>query len=690
MLRAMKDDSDAFLWLEEVLGERALDWVRARNDETRTDLATGEAFEALQARILEVLDSDARIPYVTRSGSGLYYNFWQDAEHPRGLWRRTSPAQYAREQPRWETVLDLDALAAAEGEGWTWAGAHKLPPDDTRALISLSRGGSDATLVREFDLESLRFVDGGFALPEGKHNLHWRDHDSLYVGTDFGPGSRTDSGYPRIAKLWRRATPLSRAETVFEGAPSDISVHAYRDHTPGFERDFVTRGVDFFTSELYLLTDDQLTKVDKPGHVRAFMWRQFIIFRGRRDWALPGRALSAGTLAAAELDAWMGGEREVQVLFEPGERASLVSCNPLRNHLVLNVLDNVRNRVHVSTPDDGGEFTRRPLGAVADLGEARVWGIDPWRSDDYFVSVTDFLTPTTLYRGAVLADETEKLKELPAFFDSEGLSVSQHEVASADGTRIPYFQVSATDLPLDGSHPTLLSGYGGFEVPMLPDYRGGVGLAWLCRGGVYVLANIRGGGEFGPAWHRAALKDERPRAYEDFIAIAEDLVARGVTRPPQLGCMGGSNGGLLVGNMLTRRPDLFGAIVCSVPLLDMRRYHTLLAGASWMAEYGDPDDPEQWAFIRGFSPYHNLRDGTDYPPVLFTTSTRDDRVHPAHARKMAALMRERGHRVHYYENMEGGHAGAADNRQQAFMSALAYAFLWRELGGGPGPDRPRA
>ena len=664
-------------WLEDVAGARALDWVHGRNALSTKALAEGEAFKALEARLLGILDSDARIPYLQKLGP-YFYNFWRDAQNPRGLWRRTTLAEYRKPRPAWETVIDLDALGAAEKENWVWHGADCLKPDYERCLLSLSRGGADASVEREFDLRTKGFVANGFALPEAKSSVGWLDRDTLYVGTDFGPGSLTSSGYPRVARIWKRGTPLASAETVYAGQPGDVSVLALRDHTQGFERDFVYRAITFYSNQLFLRRGGSLVAIEKPDSASANVWRDVLLLELRDDWAIGGRSYKAGSLLAADFEAFLRGERRLDVLFEPSERSSLAGYDSTRHHLLLNVLDNVRNRLYVVSRENGA-WTRQALPGMPDFGTLGANALDADESDDYFLTVTDYLTPTSLSLGSVGGGAPERLKQLPALFESAGLAVAQHEAVSRDGTRIPYFQVSRAALALDGSNPTLLYGYGGFEVPLLPGYSATVGAGWLEQGGVYVVANIRGGGEFGPRWHKAALKAERHKAYEDFIAVGEDLVRRRVTSTPKLGIQGGSNGGLLMGNMLTLRPELWGAVVCQVPLLDMRRYHTLLAGASWMGEYGDPDDPAQWEFIRTFSPYHNLKEGVRYPPTLFMTSTRDDRVHPGHARKMAARMLELGQDVTYYENVEGGHGGAADNRQQAHMSALAFSFLWQRL-----------
>jgi prolyl oligopeptidase len=669
--------SDPYLWLEDVTGDKALAWVKERNAESTAELTKGKAFAELNDRLLKILDSDERIPMVAKAGPH-FYNFWRDAKNKRGLWRRTTLEEYRKAKPQWETVLDLDALAEAEKENWVWKGASFLKPSYERCLLSLSRGGADATVVREFDPRTKSFVKDGFTLPEAKSSVAWRDLDSVFVGTDFGPGSLTTSGYPRLVKEWKRGTPVTEARLVLEGKPEDVVVGAFRDNAKGYERDFVLRAVTFYKRALFVRRDGKLIKIDVPEDATTAVHRDHLFIRLKTEWNVNGRTYPAGALLATDFEAFLAGKRQLDVLFEPAERKSLSSFSPTANQLILNELDNVRNRLYVLTRKDGA-WHRADLPGAPKFSTASASAIDPDESDDYFMTVSDYLTPSTLYLGTVGKGPAEKIKTTPAFFDSKGLAVSQHEVISKDGTAIPYFEVAREDLSLSGKNPTLLYGYGGFEIPMLPAYQAGTGAAWLEKGGVYVVANIRGGGEFGPKWHLAALKANRPRAYEDFIAVAEDLIRRKVTSPKHLGVMGGSNGGLLVGNMLTMRPDLFGAVVCQVPLLDMQRYHKLLAGASWMAEYGNPDVPSEWQFIRTFSPYHNLKTSTKYPRTLFTTSTRDDRVHPGHARKMVAKMKDMGHDVVYYENIEGGHGGAADNKQAAFMSALAYTFLWKEL-----------
>ncbi|MPZ82822.1 MAG: prolyl oligopeptidase family serine peptidase [Actinophytocola sp.] len=669
---------DPYLWLEDVTGDTALDWVRERNAETVTELTGVPRFAELRDEIREVLDADDRIPYPRTRGEYLY-NFWQDAAHPRGLWRRTTLESYRGPDPEWEVVLDVDALGEAEGENWVWQGAAVLRPGYRHALVELSRGGADAAVVREFDLVTLSFVDsaaGGFTLPEAKSRVGWIDEDRIYVGTDFGEGSLTSSGYPRIAKEWRRGTPLDEATVVFEGKPDDVSAGAYHDPTEGFERDFVYRNPDFYRTEEFLRTPGGLVRIEVPEDAETSVHREWLLVSTRSEWTAGDTTYPAGALLAARFDDFLAGDRDLDMLFEPDEHTSLSYEAWTRNHLVIATLEDVKSRFEVLTLGPDG-WSRAPLAGVPEVGSADILDTDPDVSDEYFLNASGYTQPATLHRG-VVGGEVEVLKRAPAFFDARGLTVEQHFATSDDGTRIPYFVVGR-----ENAGPTLLTGYGGFEVSLTPGYSGTTGRGWLARGGTYVVANIRGGGEYGPTWHQSVQRGQRLRVYEDFAAVAKDLLARGITTPARLGIQGGSNGGLLMGVMLTRYPELFGAIVCQVPLLDMRRYHQLLAGASWMAEYGDPDDPADWAFLGEYSPYQNVHSGRVYPPTFFLTSTRDDRVHPGHARKMVARMRALGHDVRYHENIEGGHGGAADNEQLSFKWALVFEFLWERLGDQP-------
>ncbi len=692
-------DDDPYLWLEEVHGERALAWVRERNAETQRLLEARADFAPTRELVREVLDAKERIPHVRRRG-GRLYNFWQDEAHPRGLWRRTTLDAYRRAEPAWETLLDLDALAAAEGENWVWGGATAFGPAYRRALVRLSRGGADAAVVREFDLDALRFVDpcdGGFALPEAKSQVDWVDADTLFVGTDTGAGSLTDSGYPRTVRRWRRGTALADAPVVFEGEAGDVSVGVSVDRTPGHERTVYVRALDFYRSRQWVAAgtaaDAPRTPLDLPEDAEPGFVRDRLLVHLRSDWQVAGATHPAGSLLMADAAAFLAGERRFSVLFAPTASRSLADWSATRGHVVLTVLDDVSSRVEEWSLDDplrpGGREVALPASgrAAGSVGitplHDELIGDDPL-AEHYLLGYTDFLTPESLFLGRTGSDAHELLKSRPAHFDAAGLHAEQAWATSKDGTRVPYFIVWPRGVdartPADGSTPTLLYGYGGFEQSMQPWYSGVIGGAWLARGGAFVVANIRGGGEYGPAWHQAAVGAHRQRSYDDFIAVAEELVARRITGPRHLGIEGGSNGGLLVGATFVQRPDLFNAVVCQVPLLDMRRYHRLLAGASWMAEYGDPDAADDWQALAAYSPYQNVRAGVRYPTVLFTTSTRDDRVHPGHARKMAARMIEQGHPVLYYENIEGGHGGAADNAQRAHLQALEFAYLWRQLG----------
>ena len=667
--------ADPNLWLETIDGPKQLDWVKQQSAQTVKQYADSAEFKQLDARILEVLDSHDRIPMVTKIGDQ-YYNFWRDQDHPRGVWRRTTMEEYRKDQPAWETVIDLDALGKAENENWVWHGAYCLKPENQRCLVALSRGGADASVIREFDLPTGQFVKDGFVLPEAKTDIAWMDKDHIYVATDFGPGSMTTSSYPRIVKEWKRGTPLASAVTVYEVKNDDMSVSAFRDQTPGFERDFVTRQIAFYDSETFVRgKDGKLTRIDVPTDASTGVHREWLLIEPRNDWKVGNKTYKSGSLLASKFDDYMAGKRDLTVLFEPTDTTALDGYSWTRHQLILNVMDDVVNKLEVLTPQPG-TWKRESLGGAPKLSTIAAAAVDEDHSDDYFLTVSGFLQPTTLYFGTLGQGEAQAIKHSPSFFDASKYDVSQHFATSKDGTRVPYFEIAPKNLQANGKNPTLQYGYGGFEVSLQPAYSGSVGRAWLEKGGVYVVANIRGGGEYGPRWHQAALKANRLRAYEDFAAVSEDLFARKITSPAHLGAMGGSNGGLLMGNMLTLYPQLYGGVVSQVALLDMQRYTHLSAGASWIAEYGDPDKPQEWAWIRTFSPYANATAGKKYPPVLFTTSTRDDRVGPVHARKMFAKLQSLGYDASFYENIEGGHGAAADNKQAAFMSALGYTYLW--------------
>ena len=677
---------DPNLWLEEVQGDKALAWVRERNAVSTALLQAQPLFADNRAKVLEVLNNRDQIPRVTRRGDYLY-NFWRDAKNPRGLWRRTHLEEYRKVQPKWDVLIDLDALGKAENENWVWGGSDCLAPDYNRCLISVSRGGADAKVTREFDIAKREFVKDGFYLPEAKSQLDWVDINTVYVGTDFGPGSMTRSGYARIIKRWKRGTPISEAQFVYEAKESDVAAFATVDKTPNFERTIFGRSADFYNTEINVLVDGKLVKIDKPSDASLSWQREWAFLLLKSDFKVAERTYKSGSLLAIKFDALMRGERSFELLFEPTATRSLSRSGPTttRDFLLLNILDNVSGRIE-ELQYLGGKWQRREVKAPSPGALGAVGMHDPFVKDDplanhYSMSYLDFLTPASLYLSKAGSDERELLKRNPTFFDSTGMRAEQRFATSKDGTQVPYFVVYPKGVKTDGTNPTVLYGYGGFQISMTPFYSGGWGTTWLQRGGVFVVANIRGGGEFGPTWHQSAIKQNKQKSYDDFAAVAEDLIKAGITKSQHLGIMGGSNGGLLVGAVMVQRPELFGAVVCSVPLLDMQRYHKLLAGNSWMAEYGNPEKADEWAYISQYSPYHNVKKGVKYPKVLFATSTRDDRVHPGHARKMAARMLEQGHDVLYFENIEGGHGGASNNEQRANLVALENTFLWVNLGG---------
>lgn len=666
---------DPFLWLEEVEGEKALQWVADRNAASDAALGAGAQYEALFAEALDILDSDARIPYGSLRG-GYVYNFWRDETHIRGLWRRASLESYKTEAPDWEPILSIDALAEREGENWVFKGADCLPPAYERCMVRLSRGGKDAAVQREFSIADKGFVDGGFEIAEAKSGVAWADEDTLLVGTDWGEGSLTASGYARIVKRWRRGAPLADAETLFEGEAADVSVSAATSHDAGAATSFIIRSKTFFESEIHILKDGLkdggLVRLPLPPRASIAA-----IFRGRalvtlqEPWTHQGTAYAKGDLVALDLN-----DLGAELVYAPGPRQAVQGVAAAKDAVYVQILDNVAGKIAAFTPTETG-WARRDL-ALPENGIVSIVSANSDRSD-LMVRFNSPVRPDTLFymdpAGAITP-----IKSLPALFDASGVVVEQREAVSTDGTAIPYFVIGKAEAIEPGAGaPVHLYAYGGFEIPLLPGYSATTGRLWLERGGVYVIANIRGGGEFGPAWHQAGLKTNRQIIYDDFYAVAEALIADGVATPQTLGISGGSNGGLLMGVALTQRPDLFGAVSILVPLLDMLRYDRLLAGASWVGEFGDPANAEERAFLAGISPYHNIDPDADYPTPLIYTSTKDDRVHPGHARKFAARLKEYGHPFYYYENTEGGHAGAANNRQTAKRLALMYNYMLREL-----------
>ena len=666
---------DPFLWLEDVDGEDAMDWVQAQNEATLATLKADPRFGTFQAEALEILSATDRIPMPSRRG-GWIYNFWQDDTHVRGLWRRTRPESYRTETPDWDVLLDFDALGAEEGVSWVFKGVDCLPPDFERCLVSLSDGGLDATEVREFDIATKSFVEGGFRFPSAKQDFSWIDRDTLLAASPLSDAEQTSSGYPRLVRRVARGENLLAAPVVFEGEVGDVGVWGGILSSKDRRIPLIVRRVSFFAQETYVVSGLTTQRVPIPddAELSGLLGDDVVVFL-RSAWHHGGRVYPQGALVSFSWDRFAAsGEIDgLTALFEPSERVSLHSVAVGPSRIYLTLLDTVKGKV-VSLRKTWRGWRREALGLPSD-GDISMVGVTPYE-EGAFALYDGFLTSSSLFEvnGTQVSGP---VKALPPRFDAEGLSVTQLEARSADGTLVPYFLIRPDGA--EGPMPTHIYGYGGFEVSLTPFYSGVMGKLWLEKGGAYVLANIRGGGEFGPAWHQAALRENRQRAFDDFIAVAEDLAARGLAEPKGMSMEGGSNGGLLVGATLVQRPDLYNAAIIAVPLLDMLRYHKLLAGASWMEEYGDPDKAEDRAFIEAYSPYQNLDPEAEYPLTYVYTSTKDDRVHPGHARKFAARMKAQGHGVLYFERIEGGHSAGADLLQAAETQALEYVYLHRAL-----------
>jgi prolyl oligopeptidase len=678
-------ENDPYLWLEGVDDEKALDWVRAENASSAERLKSSPLFEELYAQAKTTLNSSSRIPSVYQE-EGWLYNFWRDEKNPRGIFRRTNLAEFAKDEPDWEVVFNIDELSKKENQQWVFKGMSCLPKHPEHCLVRLSPGGGDAVVTREFNSVDKTFIEDGFSLPVSKGSVGWIDANTVFVSTDFGEGTMTESGYPRIVKRWKRGTPLAAAELLYESDITSVSASAMRLHSAGGDIDLIRDGKTFWTSERYQLIDGGKKHLVLPISATingAFQGR--LIVSLKEDWTRGDTTYLQGTVLIADTTALHAGDKGVvDVLIEPDDTTVVQSVATTDETILVTVLENVRGKIYRYSPGTEGRWDRKAVD-FPDNGSLEITSTDD-ATGNFFARYESFTSPPALYYVASKDWQPQKIKSQAPSFDGSKYRTEQYFATSADGTKVPYFVVLPKDAKLDGNTPTHIFSYGGFRNALTPSYSGSYenlygayGKLWLDRGGIFVLANIRGGGEFGPAWHAAALKENRPRAFEDFEAVAEDLFKRNITSPKHLGIEGRSNGGLLVGATMTRRPDLYGAIICGAPLLDMKRYHKLLAGASWMAEYGDPDIPEQWEYISKYSPYQNLKKGVDYPPIFFYTSTRDDRVHPGHARKMAARMEELGQEVWYYENMEGGHGGSSTNDQLAYRLALAYTHLWTQL-----------
>ncbi|MEX0341582.1 MAG: prolyl oligopeptidase family protein [Erythrobacter sp.] len=673
-------EDDSYIWLEEARSDRALDWVRAENERTMDLLAGDPRFEAVKAEALAIYDSEDRIPYVSIRPDGLY-NFWQDKQNPRGLVRRTTLESYRSDNPTWETVLDVDALAEAEGREWVYKGYECLPPEERLCMISLSDGGEDATVLREFDMATKRFVENGFVLDEkSQGGIQWIDQDTLLVSRDFGEGTLTESQYPRTTRIWKRGTSIEEAQEIWRGEEADVwsAATLLRDHTGTAHGYYAFRATSFHETEYYWQKDGEWLRLDMPLKASPYgLIDGQLLFSTDVDWETQGQTFPADALVSVDLEEFKADPNGATktLVWAPQDRQTKQGAANTAESLYVSLLDNVRGRVLKFDHVDG-EWVSSEI-ALPDNSTLGVAAASDG-SDEIMYSVTDFLTPSTLY----YADGTgapEVIKTSPDYFDAEGMEVEQFEATSADGTKIPYFLVKPKGMVMDGTNPTLLTGYGGFQVPRLPSYLGSIGKIWLERGGAYILGNMRGGGEFGPGWHQSAIRENKQRTWDDFIAIAEDAIARGITSAEHLGIQGGSQGGLLVGTAFTQRPELFNAAIVQIPLFDMLRYHVIGRGASWTGEYGDPRNPEERAWIEPYSPYQKLLEGKDYPSPFFWASTADDRTHPAHARKGAARVKELGQDYFYFEDMTGGHSGGVDNEQRAKIQALQMIYLLQRL-----------
>jgi prolyl oligopeptidase len=667
---------DPNMWLEEVDGAKALEFVNKQNKITYDKLSSMKDYQDIYNKSLEIYNSAERIVYPTIYGAYIY-NFWQDKEHVRGIWRRTTKQSYASATPLWETLLDLDAMSAKDTVKWVFKGASGLYPDYNLFLVNLSKGGGDAIEIREFDVSKKAFVENGFVIEEAKGGADFIDKNTLIVSSDFGPNTMTSSGYPLQVKIWKRGTTLKDAQLIHTGKVSDVGSWGYVMRDGNISYTGIHRAISTFETEKLIWINDKLVKLDIPSdaEVSSLLNNQLIVSL-RSDWKTGDNTYKQGSLVSLNFTDLIKGQKNAKLIVEPDMYSSIEGISSTKNKLLVEMLSNVKSELYIYS-FNGGNWSRQKV-AAPDFGSISITANDEL-TDDYYFSFTNFLTPSTLFAANAGDNTLRTAKSLPAFFDGTKYEVKQYKAKSKDGEMIPYFVVSSKTMKYDSKNPTLLYAYGGFEISETPGYSGVIGNAWLDKGGVYVLANIRGGGEFGPKWHQAGLKEKRQNIYNDFHAVAEDLITKKITSGKNLGIMGGSNGGLLVGVAFTQRPELYNAVVCAVPLLDMQRYNKLLAGASWMGEYGDPDKPEEWEYIRKYSPYHNLKTGTKYPEVFFYTSTRDDRVHPGHARKMAAKMIDMGNTVYYYENTEGGHGGSSTNEQRAKASALQYTYLLMKL-----------
>ena len=672
----MQAHEDTYLWLEVIDSEKSLEFVNTQNKITQDKLSSIAEYQAIYDKSLEIYNSTYRIAFPSIIGNHIY-NFWQDKEHARGIWRRTTKESYLSNNPIWETLLDIDELALKDGIKWVYKGSNGLYPNYNRFIINLSNGGGDAVEIREFDITTKSFIKDGFYIPQAKGYASYLDENNLIVSTDFGEGTMTTSGYPNQVKLWKRGTLLKDAQLIHTGNINDVSSSGYvmRDNDKNYL--LIHQGTTFYTKIAYISENNKLIKLDLPEDISiSTILNDQIVLNLKSDWNVNGIIYKQGSIVSAKFSSLIKGIKEITLIFTPDEFTSVNEVSSTKNKILVTILTNVKSELNSYTFEND-KWVIEKVNAP-DVGTISIVTTDHF-SDEYYFNFQNFLTPPSLYFANSSNNSVKEIKTLPSFFDSSKYKVEQFKAKSTDGTMVPYFVISSKTMVYNSQNPTILYGYGGFEVSKEPSYSAVMGNAWLENGGVYVLSNIRGGGEYGPKWHQAGLKENRQTVYNDFHCIAQELIAKKITSNKNLGIMGRSNGGLLVGVAFTQRPDLYNAVVCEVPLLDMQRYNKLLAGASWMGEYGNPDIPEEWEYIKKYSPYHNLKKDVDYPEVYFYTSTRDDRVHPGHARKMAAKMIDMGYPIYYYENTEGGHAGASTNEQSAKYSAMTFSYLLMKL-----------
>ena len=677
----MTDTLIAPLWLEEVDGKQALDKVNVWNKVTLNKLMSDKRYAKYLEAGLEIVNAKDKIPYGTYRG-GFVYNFWQDKNQVRGMLRRTTLDEYTQSQPEWEDLLSIDNLAISEGKNWVFKGSTGLEHNDARCLVSLSDGGKDSVQMREWDHSTQSFVENGFFIPDAKTGVSWKDIDNINVATYWGEGSVTESGYPFIVKSLKRGQALTAAVPMFEGKKTDIGVWPLSIKFGDNNLNMVVRAVTFFESLYFWLPDDGRKGIQLPIPKKVAVQGVFkgqLVLSLKQEWAPQGTEyiFNSGDLVSFDLEHWLHTQhiKNLQLVYHPDERATIDGVSITKNKLILTVLENVVSNIYIYDFNDRWSQVKLAMPENGSMSVSSA-NID---SDIIFINQESFVAPDTLFKVDVSQLHIIAIKSIPARFDASNIVVEQFQARSKDGEKIPYFVVRQKNIQFDGTNPTLQYAYGGFQVSLKPSYSGLIGKNWLEQGGVYVLANIRGGGEFGPNWHQAGLKTKRQVIFDDMIAIGEAVIAKKITSPKRLGIMGGSNGGLLMGVMYTQRPDLWNAVICQVPLLDMLRYHKLLAGASWVGEYGNPDNTAERTFLEQISPVHNIDPEADYPSIMFITSTKDDRVHPGHARKMAYLLEKYGHDFEYYENIDGGHSASANLQESAKRMALEYTFLSQKL-----------